>query len=75
MTECNVGGTDRIARLSIGSLLLGAGLIAPTSRAIRIAIGVLGAAGLVTGLARYCPASKALGRNTCKVPKTISFVS
>jgi hypothetical protein len=77
-TQCNVGGTDRVARISIGSILLGVGLLAPASKPLRIIAGILGAAGLATGISRYCPASQAFGRNTCddgRGTRRVEFVS
>ncbi|HOM73106.1 MAG TPA: DUF2892 domain-containing protein [Armatimonadota bacterium] len=64
--ECNVGGTDRTTRIGIGAALLGLGLLASMSKPLKIASSVIGAVGLTTGLARYCPVSKALHINTCR---------
>ena len=63
---CNVGGIDRTARIGFGAVLLGTGLLAPVGTPLRVASGVLGAVGLVTGLTRYCPVNQAMGRNTCE---------
>lgn len=63
--ECNVGGKDRIARIGLGAALLGTGIASKISAPIRIAAGVLGTAGLITGLIKYCPVSRAVGLNTC----------
>jgi hypothetical protein len=63
--ECNVGGADRAARIGIGTALLGTGLLAPISKPLKVAAGVAGTIGLVTGLTRYCPVSHALHLNTC----------
>lgn len=63
--ECNVGGTDRVARIGIGAALLGTGLLTKLNTPLRVAAGVLGAAGLVTGIIRHCPVSQAIGMNTC----------
>ncbi|MEN6520196.1 MAG: DUF2892 domain-containing protein [Armatimonadota bacterium] len=63
--ECNVGGTDRIARIGIGTALLGTGILAPISKPLKVAAGIAGTVGLVTGLARYCPVSQVFHLNTC----------
>ncbi len=63
--ECNVGGTDRTARIGFGAALLGAGILAPIGTPLRIVSAVLGTVGLVTGFSRYCPINQAMGRNTC----------
>ncbi|MEN6372000.1 MAG: DUF2892 domain-containing protein [Armatimonadota bacterium] len=63
--ECNVGGADRIARIGIGAALLGTGFLVPISKPLKVAAGIAGTVGLITGLARYCPVSRAFHLNTC----------
>ncbi|MHB0999794.1 MAG: YgaP family membrane protein [Armatimonadota bacterium] len=62
---CNVGGTERTTRIGIGTALLGVSFAAPIPKSAKIAAGILGVMGVVTGLAHYCPVSQALHRNTC----------
>ena len=62
---CNVGGVDKTTRISIGTALLGVSIAAPIPKSIKIAAGVIGTFGLITGLAEYCPVSQALHKNTC----------
>jgi hypothetical protein len=64
--QCNVGGADRKTRIGIGTALLGIGAFAPIKKPLKIAAGIAGIFGVMTGLSRYCPASQALGRNTCR---------
>lgn len=72
--ERNVGGADRITRLGLGAVLLGTGVFTHMSKPARIATGVLGAIGLATGIAKYCPVSKAFHVNTYKEePETSSL--
>ena len=59
--QCNVGGLDRILRISVGALLV---ILALTG-----VIGTWGWIGLipmVTGIFRFCPAYPLLGIKTCK---------
>jgi disulfide bond formation protein DsbB len=63
--ECNVGGTDRTARIGLGAALLTTGMLAPIGKPLKIASGILGTISLITGITRYCPINKATGRNTC----------
>lgn len=58
----NVGPTERYARLAVG---VAAGAAAINSTGWRRAtLGAVAAAGLGTGLTRYCPISQAVGRST-----------
>lgn len=72
----NVGGTDRIARLVIGVLLLalaGAGYagavglaVGPLPQALTaVVIGLIGLVLLVTGSVQRCPINTVLGIDTC----------
>jgi hypothetical protein len=68
---CNVGGVDRTARMSIGAALLGTGIFSHLNKPLRVAMGALGAMGLTTALMRYCPVSKAFGKNTCELTESV----
>lgn len=61
--NCNVGKTEQIARIAIGSTIVIAGLLN------RSWWGLLGVAPIVTGAIRYCPLNAALGMNNCKATK------
>ncbi|MEO0047236.1 MAG: hypothetical protein RLZZ410_195 [Pseudomonadota bacterium] len=59
--QCNVGGIDRILRITVGALLV---ILAITN-----VIGIWGWIGLIpmaTGIFRFCPAYPLLGIKTCK---------
>ena len=58
--KCNVGGTERIIRIALGSTILLIGLY------YRNWWGIVGLAPLITGVIRYCPLSAVLGISTCK---------
>jgi len=61
MMQCNVGNTDRILRITAGSLLIIlaiSGVIGPW--------GWIGILPLITGLFRFCPAYPLLGMSTAK---------
>ena len=69
--EKNVCGFDRLARLSLGSALLLAGLRSSRGRkrqiSIRQIIVVYAAADLlITGLMQWCLTNYLLGVNTCR---------
>ena len=58
----NVGGTDRVLRIAVGAVLMGASVFG--------LIGVWGYIGIVpllTGLFSFCPAYQLLGKSTCPV--------
>ncbi|HEY8910566.1 MAG TPA: DUF2892 domain-containing protein [Desulfosporosinus sp.] len=59
--KCNVGGTERIIRIVLGSIILLMGLY------FRSWWGIIGLVPLITGAIRYCPLSAVLGISTCKV--------
>ncbi len=63
---CNVGGVDRSARLGLASMLVGLAVLKKIKGHLRIIAGILGVLGLLSGIMRYCPISKILGRNTCE---------
>lgn len=62
--QCNVGQTEKIIRISVGAVLVIAGVMYGSWW------GAIGLIPLVTGLIGWCPAYKALGLNTCGVNKT-----
>jgi hypothetical protein len=57
----NVGSTERYARLALGAAAGAAAL--RTSGWQRATLGAVAAAGLGTGLSRYCPINQAIGRH------------
>ncbi|WP_373975597.1 DUF2892 domain-containing protein [Chitinibacter sp. SCUT-21] len=60
----NVGGVDRILRITVGVVLL--------VLAVLNVLGpwaYLGIVPLLTGLIRYCPLYKLIGLNTCPIQK------
>lgn len=62
--KTNVGGLDRILRVTVGSILV-----------VLALFGVIGAWGwigllpIATGAFKFCPAYPLLGVTTCKAPK------
>jgi hypothetical protein len=61
MMQCNVGNTDRVLRITVGSLLI----VLSLSGVIG-AWGWIGLMPLATGIFRFCPAYPVLGMNTAK---------
>lgn len=59
--KCNVGGIDRILRIVVGILIIGAGVY------LNNWWGAVGAVPLFTGLIGWCPAYIPLGISSCKV--------
>lgn len=59
--QCNVGQTDRVLRITAGSLLI----LLSLSGVIG-AWGWIGLVPLATGIFRFCPAYPLLGMNTVK---------
>jgi len=59
--QCNVGSTDRVLRITVGSLLI----VLSLSGVIG-AWGWIGLMPLATGIFRFCPAYPLLGMNTAK---------
>ena len=59
--QCNVGHTDRVLRITAGSLFI----LLSLSGVIG-AWGWIGLAPLATGIFRFCPAYPLLGMNTAK---------
>lgn len=65
----NVGSKERYGRIAVGILSgLGAGLL-PVGVALRVGLGLIGLAGLGTGMSRYCPANQLMGINNYKKEK------
>jgi Inner membrane protein YgaP-like, transmembrane domain len=59
----NVGGLDRLFRLSIGFASAAVAYVTDDS-ALRIVFGIVAAIGLGTALLGYCPMNGMLGRDT-----------
>lgn len=62
--QANVGSIDRVARIVVGVVLIGATLMGAIG-----AWGWLGIVPLATGVFRFCPAYPLLGINSCKMKK------
>ena len=60
----NVGGIDKVLRITVGILLIVLALTGTIG-----AWGWIGVVPLATGLFNFCPAYKLLGVNTCKLKK------
>ena len=58
--KCNVGGIDRILRISVGIVL-----VALAANGIIGWWGWLGLIPMATGIFRFCPAYPILGINSC----------
>lgn len=58
--KCNVGGIDRILRISVGIVLVGL-----AANGIVGWWGWLGIIPMATGIFRFCPAYPLLGINSC----------
>lgn len=62
---CNLGKTERAIRVILGGILVTIGYLADISMGAVIAIYLVGAVALVSGIAGFCPAWKLLGIDTC----------
>jgi hypothetical protein len=62
----NVGGADKMIRILLGILLLGAGFFNFVTGVWATAAYVVGAIALVTGVFSFCPAWAIFGVNTCR---------
>jgi hypothetical protein len=60
----NVGTLDRALRIAVGIVLLALVFVGPQTP-----WGLLGLIPLVTGLARFCPAYRIAGVDTCRIPQ------
>lgn len=58
--QANVGGIDRVLRVIVGLILIGAALTGAIG-----AWGWIGVVPLATGLFRFCPAYSLFGLNSC----------
>lgn len=58
MMKCNVGKTDRVIRLTIGSTILVLGI------AMHSWLALIGLIPLATGIVRWCPAYAPFGLST-----------
>ncbi len=58
--SCNVGGIDRIARILVGLVVIGAGIY------LQNWWGAVGAVPLLTGLFGFCPLYLPVKLSTCK---------
>ena len=58
--KCNVGGVDRILRISVGLVL-----VALAANGVVGWWGWLGLIPMATGIFRFCPAYPLLGINSC----------
>ena len=59
----NIGQTDRIIRIIIGLIIIGAGIKFGTW------LGAIGAVPILTALIGWCPPYDMLGFNTCGIDK------
>jgi Protein of unknown function (DUF2892) len=62
----NVGGLDKILRITAGLLLIAFALLAPGTLSWKW-VGWIGIVPLLTGLVGVCPLYSLLGLNTCPV--------
>ncbi|MDE1999107.1 MAG: DUF2892 domain-containing protein [Burkholderiales bacterium] len=60
--KVNVGGIDRIARITVGAVLIALAAIGTVG-----VWGWLGVVPLMTGLSGWCPAYLPFGISTCKM--------
>lgn len=60
----NIGTLDRYARIVLGLVLLSLVFVGP-----KTLWGLLGLIPLITGLARFCPAYRIVGVDTCRCPE------
>lgn len=58
---CNTGKIDRVARIILGSVLIGLAIV---TKQLWLYIGIIP---LVTGLFGFCPLYKLMKINTCKL--------
>lgn len=73
MLRRNVGGIDRVLRVTLGAILFFGGLLLLSGKArIGVAIGVVGVLGLLSGIIRFCVLYIPFGISTARPnePKT-----
>lgn len=58
--QCNVGKTDKILRLAVGTAVIAAGVYYQNW------LGAIGLIPIVTALIGWCPAYLLIGASTCK---------
>ncbi len=61
--NCNIGKSDKIMRIVVGSILIGAGFF--LSGTMSIVLWVIGAVALITGIIGSCPMYSLIKINTC----------
>lgn len=61
--QCNVGKTDKILRLFVGVVIVGAGIYYQNW------LGAIGLVFIVTALMGWCPAYSVIGASTCEKPE------
>lgn len=66
MMACNLGLTERAIRVIVGGTLVTIGYLADISMGTVIAVYLVGAVALVSGIAGFCPAWKLMGIDTCQ---------
>lgn len=62
---CNLGHSERAIRLVLGGILVTVGYLADLSMGAVIALYLVGAVILVSGIAGFCPVWQLLGITTC----------
>jgi DUF2892 family protein len=75
MTYPNVGGIDRILRVSLGPVLIVAGVLLLTGKSsLGMMLAVVGVLALVTGIVRFCVLYVPFGVSTVRPrEKTVSL--
>lgn len=63
---CNVGGADKVLRISIGFTLAIVAALADISGVAKGALAIVAAIALLTAFVGFCPLNRLLGINTCK---------
>lgn len=58
--QCNIGTTDKVIRLIVGAVIVGAGVYYQNW------LGAIGLVPILTALVGFCPAYTLLGTSTCK---------
>ncbi len=66
MAVCNVGSNERILRLLLGIGAAVAAFAAPVDMWVRVLLGGVALAGIITGVVRCSPLNSVLGINNCK---------
>lgn len=64
----NVGGLDKILRITAGVALLAFAVLAPEGTPFKL-LGFIGIVPLVTGLVGFCPLYPLLGLSTCPLKR------